>query len=98
MKCKNLNIYITQSNFIDCGETVKEEDNKEEIKEEESCVDDPLSIQGDTTESESKTIVAELEEEVIDDDTLFVQDIHDSGDEENTVVDERDIVQHKIEI
>ena len=85
-------------NFVDCGEEIKLEDIKEEINEEES-VDDPLSIQGDTTESESQNIVAELKEEVIYGDTLLVQEIHNSGDEENnTVVDDIDIVQHKIEI
>ena len=68
-KCKNTNILITQSSFVDCGEFIKEEDIKKEINEKES-VDDPLSIQGDTTESESKNIVAELKEEGIDDDTL----------------------------
>jgi hypothetical protein len=36
---------------------------------------------------------------VIDDDPLLVQEIHNSGDEENnTVGDDIDIVQHKIEI
>jgi hypothetical protein len=40
----------------------------------------------------------EVKEEVIDDDNLFVQEIHNSEDgENNTVVDEIDIVQHKIE-
>jgi hypothetical protein len=93
---KNTNILITQSSFVDCDEFIKEEDIKEDIKEEES-VDDPLSIQGDTTES--KNIVAELKEEVIDGDTLPVQEIHNSGDEENnTLVDDIDVVEHKIEI
>jgi hypothetical protein len=44
MKCKNTNIHITQSSFVDCGESIKVEDIKEEMNEEES-VDDPLSIQ-----------------------------------------------------
>ena len=43
MKSKNRIIPLTQSNFIDCGETVKVEDIKEEMNEEES-VDDPLSM------------------------------------------------------
>ena len=98
MKSKNTNIPPTQSSSVDCGESIKIEDIKEEINEEES-VYDPLSIQGDTTESESQNIVAELKEEVIYGDTLLVQEIHNSGDEENnTVVDDIDIVQHKIEI
>ena len=43
MKCENIIISPTQSSFVDCGEFIKEEDIKEEIKEEES-VDDPLTI------------------------------------------------------
>ena len=41
MKCKNTDIFLTQSSFVDCGESFKEEDIKEEIKEEES-VNDPF--------------------------------------------------------
>ena len=63
---KNTDILITQSSFVDCGEFIKEEDIKEEVKDDVESVDDPLSIQGDTTEIESKNIVAELKEEVID--------------------------------
>ena len=63
MKSKNINISPTKSNFIDCGESIKEEDIKEEMNEEES-VDDPFSIQGETTENESQNI--ELKEEGID--------------------------------
>jgi hypothetical protein len=74
------------------------EDIKEEIKEEESF-DDPLSIQEWKSRSENDNICTEVKEEVIDGDTLFVQEIHNSGDEENnTVVDEIDIVENKIEI
>ena len=36
MKSKDINISPSQSNFIDCGETVKVEDIKEEINEKES--------------------------------------------------------------
>jgi uncharacterized Zn-finger protein len=43
MKSKNTNIPITQSSFIDCSESIKEEDIKKEIKEEESF-DNPLTI------------------------------------------------------
>ena len=43
MKSKNKDFPLTQSSFVDCGETIKEEDIKEEIKEEES-VEDPLTI------------------------------------------------------
>ena len=89
---KNTNIPITQSSFVDCGEFIKEEDIKEEIKDDGS-VDDPLSIQRDTTEIESENIVAELKEGVINDDT---QELQNSEDEKNnTVVDDIDI-EHKI--
>jgi hypothetical protein len=65
------------------------EDIKEEIKEEES-VDDPLH----TTSSKSETTNTE---EWIDNDSLFVPEINKLGDEEiNRVVDDIDIVQHKI--
>ena len=36
------NITITQSSFVDCGESIKEEDIKEEIKREESVDDPPI--------------------------------------------------------
>ena len=43
MKCENRNIPLTQNSFVDCGEAIKLEYIKEEIKEEEG-VDDPSSI------------------------------------------------------
>ena len=61
MKSNNTN--IPQSSFVDCGESIKEEDIKEEINEEES-VDDPLSIEGETTKSEN--IAIEFKKEGID--------------------------------
>ena len=65
---------------------------------EEESVDDPLSIQKEKAFDESENIVIKLKEEVIRDDTLYVQEIHDSNNEENnTVVDDIDIVEHKIE-
>ena len=74
------------------------EDMKEEIKEEES-VDDPLSILEGERRSDNDNICTGIKEEGIDGDTLPVQEIHNSGDEENnTVVDDVDIVEHKIEI
>mgnify|MGYP001234753750 CR=1 FL=1 len=98
MKSKNRIIPPTQSSFVDCGESINIEDIKEEMNEEES-VDDPLSIQEGNRRSENNNICTEVKEERIDDDTLFVQEIQNSGDEENnTVVDEIDIVEHKIEI
>ena len=74
------------------------EDIKEEVKEEDS-VEDPLSIKDGKRRSENYNICTEVKEEGIDDDTLFVQEIHNSGDEENnTVVDDINIVEYKIEI
>ena len=64
MKSKNTNVSLTQSNFVDCGESIKEEDIKEEIKEEES-VDDPLSIHQD---NENK------EEDLYDYDTIDIEE------------------------
>jgi uncharacterized Zn-finger protein len=98
MKSKCINIAIANGSFVDNDESINLEVIMEEIKEEESF-DDPLSNQEDRTESKSQNIVTELKEEVIDDAILFVQEIHNSGDKENnTVVDEIDIVEHKIEI
>ena len=37
---RNTNVPLTQNSFVDCDESIKEEDIKEEIKEEEN-VDDP---------------------------------------------------------
>ena len=153
MKFEYKNIPLTQASFVDCGESIKEEDIKEEINEEES-VDDPLSIHQETEnrnncedikeeineeesvdnplsihqeteysnicedikeeinedsvddplsiqegETRSENIVTEVKEEGIGYDTPCVQEIHNSGDEENnTVGDFIDIVEHKIEI
>ena len=64
---------------------------------EEESVDDPLSIQGQINSDVSENIVTEVKEEGIGDDPLCVQEINNSRDEENnTAVDEIDIVQHKI--
>ena len=109
MKSMNRIIPLTQSSILECGKSIKEEDIKEEINEEES-VDNPLiiyheiesrnvyeDIKKETTPGESDYIVTEIKEEGIDDDTLFVQEIHYSDDgENNTVVDIIDIVEHKI--
>jgi hypothetical protein len=58
---------------------------KEEIKKKES-VDDPLSFQEETTSCESENICTEIKEEGIHDDTLFVQEINNSGEEVNSTV------------
>ena len=54
------------------------EDIKEEVKEEESF-DDPLSIQEGERRSENDNNRTVVKEERIDDDTLFVQEIHKSA-------------------
>ena len=64
MKCKNTNIPLNQSSFVDCGESIKIEDIKEERNEEES-VEDPLSILGETNSDVSENIAKEVKEEVI---------------------------------
>ena len=61
----------------------------------EESVDTPLSIQEGERRSENDNICTEVKEEVIDDDTLFVMETHNSGDEKNNTAD---IVEHKIEI
>ena len=97
MKSKNKNNLLIPSSLFDCGESIKVEDIKEEIKEEES-VDDPLSIQEWERRSKSDFIVTELKEEGIGDVPLCVQEIQNSRDEENNkVVDDIDIAEHKIE-
>ena len=74
MKSKNKNIPLTQSSFVDCGEGIKLEDIKEEIKEEES-VEDPRSIH---QENENSYIYDDIKEEVKEeesvDDPLSIQE------------------------
>jgi uncharacterized Zn-finger protein len=66
-------------------------DIKGEINKEES-IDDPLSIQREKTIqrgemiSENENIITEVEEEVVDDDDLFVQEIDNSVYVENSTV------------
>ena len=55
MKSKNRIIPPTQSSFVDCGESIKEEDIKEEVKADESD-DDPLTIHQEIANS---TVVGE---------------------------------------
>jgi hypothetical protein len=65
MKSRNTDIPLTQSSFVDCDESIKVEDIKEEIKEDES-VDDPLSTNQkieDSNVSEDIIIKEEIKEE-----------------------------------
>ena len=73
MTSKNRIIPPKQSSFVDCGESIKLENIKEEMNEEES-VDDPLSIQVQTNSDESENIVTEVKEELIDYDPLSIQE------------------------
>ena len=74
MKRKAKNIQLTQSSFVDCGESIKEEDIKEEINEEES-VDDPLTIHQEAENSNiCEVIKEEVKEEESVDDPLFIQE------------------------
>ena len=66
MKSKNINTSPTQSNFIDCGESIKEEDIKEEINEEGSDKN-PLSIHQKTRKS---NICEDFKEEVIEEESI----------------------------
>jgi KRAB domain-containing zinc finger protein len=54
MKSKNKDIPLAQSNFVNCGGTIKVEDIKEEVNEE-GREDDPLSILPGTVSSSKKS-------------------------------------------
>ena len=68
MKSKNKNISPTQSSFVDCGESIKIEDIKEEMNEEES-VEDPLSIHQET---ENSNICEDIKEKVKEEESVEV--------------------------
>ena len=98
---------ITKSSFVDCVESIKTEDTKEEINEEEG-VDDPLIILQKTENSNiCGDIKGEVKEEESDDELLSIQEVKRRSEndkickevkEEWIDNDEIDIVQHKIEI
>ena len=56
-------------------------DIKKEVKVESE--DDPLYTQRGERRSENENICTEVKEEGMDEVNLFVQEIHNSGDEEN---------------
>ena len=73
MKSKKTNIQLTQTSFLDCGETIKIEDKRGEMNYEES-VEDPLSIHQETENSNiCKDIKGEINEEESIDDPLSIQ-------------------------
>ena len=76
----NTNDPFIQNSFIDCGESIKEEDIKEEIKEEES-VGDPLTIHQEIDNSYvCEDIKEELKgEESVDDPLTIHQEIENSN-------------------
>ena len=83
MKSRNTDIPLTQSSFVDCGESIKEEDIKEEIKEEES-VDDHASISY-STETYIKEEIKEEGKEVdegqgVDDSNLDTYNLVDCSE------------------
>jgi hypothetical protein len=66
-KSKNTVLSLQRNTFVDCGETGKIEDNKEEIKEVES-VDDPLTVQ----EIEKSNLCEDIKEEVKEEENVGV--------------------------
>ena len=60
MKSKNINIPIAHWSFVDCDESIKEEDIKEEIKDDEG-VDDTLTIH---QQIESNNVCNDIKEEI----------------------------------
>ena len=68
-KYENTNIPLTQSNFVDCGETIKEEDIKEEINEVVS-VEDPLTFHH---EIENSNICEDFKEEINEEETNSIE-------------------------
>ena len=92
MKSKNTNIPFTQSNFVDCGETIKEEDIKEEIKDVVS-VEDPLTIHHEIENSNiCENIYKEINEVVtnsVENNAHGVNNVIDDMDEEvNDAIDD----------
>ena len=88
MKCKNANILLTQSSFVDSGESIKILDIKEDIKEEES-VDDSFAIHQEIV---CEYIKEELrEEESVEDvdcgESIKIEDIKEEIKEEENVYD-----------
>jgi hypothetical protein len=97
-KSRNTNILLTQSSFVDCGESIKEEDIKEEINEEEN-VDDPFTIHQEIENSNvCGNIKEEIKEEKRVDDPLAIEG--ETTKSENIVIEVKeewiDIVKHKI--
>ena len=99
MKSKNTTFPLTQSSFVDCDESIKEEDIKEEINEDES-VDDPLTIHQEIENSNvCGNIKEEIKEEENVDNPLAIEG--ETTKSENIVIEVKeegiDIVEHKIE-
>ena len=100
MKSKNTNVSLAQSDFVYCSESIKEEDIKEEIKEGQESVDDPLTIHQEIENiSVCENIKEEIKEEKNVDDPLSIEG--EATKSENIVIEDKeegiDIVDHKIE-
>ena len=79
IKERNTNLPLTHSSIANCSESIKEEDIKEEIKEEES-VDDPLSIHQDNENKEEDLFdynTIDIEEFRIEPDNVDTNDVTD---------------------
>ena len=99
MKSKTAYISLIQSSYVDCGESIKEEDIKEELKEIES-VYDPLSNHQDIVNS---NVCEDIKEEIKDeeenvDDPLSIEG--KTTKRENIIIEIKeeviDIVEHKL--
>ena len=83
MESKKSDIPLTQSSFVDCDESMKEEDIKEEINEEESK-DDPSYLIYSTENYIKKEIKQEVDEG---------QGVEDSNLDTDNLVDCSEFVQ-----
>ena len=79
MKSRNTKILLIQSSFVDCGESIKEEDFKEEIKEEES-VDDPWSMSYSNESGVKKEIKEEVTDLGVEDSSLATDSLGDCSE------------------
>ena len=99
MKSRNTNIPLTQSSFVDCGETINKEDFKEEEKEAESVNDHLTIYQVIENSNVCENIKEEIKEEENVDDPLSIE--RETTKSENIIIEVKeegiDIVEHKFE-
>ena len=98
IKNRNTNVLLTRNSFVDCGESIKEEDIKEEVNEEESVYDNITIHQEIENINVCETIKKEIKEEENVDDPLPIEG--ETTKSENIVLEVKeegiDIVGHKI--